>query len=112
VATRHLRSGGGQTWLTISAVAAAVIIVIFVTGLIFGLQRKLTDLLTEAIPHVTLRVADPKPTPLAEIQGAPPRLSSSRLEQLTPSRRTSTTGRGWPRRSGARNFGSGLDEPK
>ena len=36
VAARHLRSGGGQTWLTISAVAAAVIIVIFVTGLISG----------------------------------------------------------------------------
>lgn len=84
VALRHLRSGGGQTWLTISAVAAAVIIVIFVTGLVFGLERKLTDLLTEAIPHVTIRVPDPKPTPLAEVPGAPPGPSSSRLEQLAP----------------------------
>lgn len=84
VAMRHLRSGGGQTWLTISAVAAAVIIVIFVTALIFGLQRKLTDLLTEAIPHVTIRVQDPMPTPLAEVPGAPPGLSSSRLDQLAP----------------------------
>jgi lipoprotein-releasing system permease protein len=84
VAIRHLRSGGGQTWLTISAVAAAVIIVIFVTGLIFGLQRKWTDLLTESIPHVTVRVPDPKPTPLSQVPGVPTGPSSSRLEQLAP----------------------------
>jgi lipoprotein-releasing system permease protein len=84
VAIRHLRAGGGQTWLTISAVAAAVIIVIFVTGLIFGVQRKWVDLLTEAIPHVTVRVPDPKATPLAEIPGAPPGPSLSRLEQPAP----------------------------
>jgi lipoprotein-releasing system permease protein len=84
VAVRHLRSGGGQTWLTISAVAAAVIIVIFVTGLIFGAQRKWTELLTEALPHVTVRVRDPRPTPLAEVPGASTAPSSSRLEQLTP----------------------------
>ncbi len=94
VAVRHLRSGGGQTWLTMSAVAAAVIIVIFVTGLIFGLRQKLTDLLTEAIPHVTVRVADPKPMPLAEVPGAPPGPSSSRLEQLTPQQKDIDD---WPR---------------
>jgi lipoprotein-releasing system permease protein len=84
VAIRHLRSGGGQTWLTISAVAAAVIIVIFVTGLIFGAQRKWTELLTEALPHVTVRVPDPKPTPLSDVPGGPTGPSSSRLEQLAP----------------------------
>lgn len=94
VAMRHLRSGGGQTWLTISAVAAAVIIVIFVTALIFGLQRKLTDLLTEAIPHVTIRVQDPKPTPLAEVPGAPAGPSSSRLDQLAPQQKDIDD---WPR---------------
>ncbi len=94
VAMRHLRSGGGQTWLTMSAVAAAVIIVIFITGLIFGLEQKLTALLTEAIPHVTVRVADPKPTPLAEVPGAPPGPSSSRLEQLAPQQKDIDD---WPR---------------
>jgi lipoprotein-releasing system permease protein len=84
VAIRHLRSGGGQTLLTVSAVAVGVIIVIFVTALIFGLQRRLTILLTEAIPHVTIRVADPRPVPLAEIPGRPPGLASSRLEQQAP----------------------------
>lgn len=94
VAVRHLRSGGGQTWLTISAVAAAVIIVIFVTALIFGLHRKLTDLLTEAIPHVTIRVEDPTPTPLAEVPGAPQGPSSSRLDQLGPQQKDIDD---WPR---------------
>lgn len=94
VALRHLRSGGGQTWLTISAVATAVIIVIFVTGLIFGLQRKWTDLLTEAIPHVTVRVPDPKPTPLEQVPGAPPGAISSRLEQLAPQQKEIDD---WPR---------------
>lgn len=94
VAFRHLRSGGGQTWMTISAVAAGVIIVIFVTGLIFGMQRKWTRLLTEVIPHVTVRVPDPKPTPLAQVPGAPPGASSSRLEQLAPQQKDIDD---WPR---------------
>jgi lipoprotein-releasing system permease protein len=84
VALRHLRSGGGQTWLTISAVAAGVIIVIFVTALIFGLQRKWTRLLTEAIPHVTVRVSDLQPVPLERVPGGPPGVASSRVEQPAP----------------------------
>jgi len=36
LAFRHLVAGGGQTLLTVSAVAAGVIIVIFITSLIFG----------------------------------------------------------------------------
>ena len=63
LALRHLRSGGRQTLLTISAVAAGVIIVVFVTALIFGLQRRWTEILTDALPHVTIRVVDPKPLP-------------------------------------------------
>ena len=44
--------------LTVSAVAAGVIIVIFITSLIFGLQERLTELLTDAIPHVTVTVEE------------------------------------------------------
>lgn len=94
VAIRHLRSGGGQTWLTISAVAAGVLIVIFVTALIFGVRQKWTTLLTEAIPHVTIRVADPKPTPLGEVSGTPAGASSSRLEQQAPQQKDIDD---WPR---------------
>ena len=84
LAMRHLRSGGGQTLLTVSAVAAGVIIVIFVTALIFGLRQKLTTLLIEAIPHITIQVEEVKPTPLADIPGAPWGTSSSRVEQQAP----------------------------
>jgi lipoprotein-releasing system permease protein len=94
VAVRHLRAGGGQTWLTISAVAAGVIIVIFVTALIFGIQRRWTTLLTEAIPHVTVRVAEPAPTPLERVPGGPGGSTSSRLEQRAPQQKNIDD---WPR---------------
>jgi lipoprotein-releasing system permease protein len=84
LAIRHLRSGGKQTVLTISAVAAGVIIVVFVTALIFGLQRRWTTILTDALPHVTIRVVDPTPTPLATVPGALSGAVSSRIEQSAP----------------------------
>ena len=87
LAWRHLRSGGGQTWLTIAAVASGVIIVIFIMGLIFGLQKKFTSLLTEAIPHVTVQVPEGKPIPYADIPGSKGGLSSSRSELQAPQRK-------------------------
>jgi lipoprotein-releasing system permease protein len=84
LALRHLRSGGRQTLLTISAVAAGVIIVVFVTALIFGLQRRWTEILTDALPHITIRVVDPKPMPLAAVPGVPSEAVSSRIEQRAP----------------------------
>lgn len=84
IAVRHLLSGGGQTLLTVSAVAAGVIIVIFITSLIFGLQERLTELLTDAIPHVTVTVEEPKPQPLTRVPGAPEGPISSRVEQMAP----------------------------
>ncbi|HKR15101.1 MAG TPA: ABC transporter permease [Pyrinomonadaceae bacterium] len=84
VAVRHLLSGGGQTLLTVSAVAAGVIIVIFITSLIFGLQQQLTELLTDAIPHVTVTVEEPKPRPLSRVPGNEGDLSSTQIEQRAP----------------------------
>lgn len=84
VAVRHLLSGGGQTLLTVSAVAAGVIIVIFITSLIFGLQERLTELLTDAIPHVTVTVEEPEPRPLAKVAPSPGDLSSTEIEQQAP----------------------------
>ena len=84
VAVRHLVSGGGQTLLTVSAVAAGVIIVIFITSLIFGLQQHLTELLTDAIPHVTVTVEELKPKPLSSVPGAPQGPSSTAIEQRAP----------------------------
>jgi ABC-type lipoprotein release transport system permease subunit len=97
----HLRSGGKQTLLTISAVAAGVIIVVFVTALIFGLQRRWTNILTDALPHVTIRVVDPKPAPLATVPGAPSGAISSRIEQSSHLQRC-----GWTQRpTSLRRFG-------
>jgi lipoprotein-releasing system permease protein len=84
VAVRHLLSGGGQTLLTVSAVAAGVIIVIFITSLIFGLQERLTELLTDAIPHVTVTVEETKPQPLSKVPGTTSDLSSTEIEQRAP----------------------------
>jgi lipoprotein-releasing system permease protein len=80
LAVRHLRYGGGQTLLTVSAVAAGVIIVIFITALIFGLRQKMTALLTETIPHITLQVKVVQPTPLADVAGVSAGASFSRIE--------------------------------
>ncbi len=87
LAWRHLRSGGSQTWLTIGAVASGVIIVIFIMGLIFGLQRRLTALLTDAIPHVTVQVPEGKPIPYADLLGVAASTSSSRSEMQAPQRK-------------------------
>jgi lipoprotein-releasing system permease protein len=76
LALRHLWSGGLQTLMTISAVATGVIIVIFITSLIFGLQEMMSILLTESIPHITVEVQDSKPTSLDD----PENPTSSRVE--------------------------------
>jgi lipoprotein-releasing system permease protein len=83
LASRHLRSGGGQTLLTIGAVATGVTIVIFVTSLIFGLQERQTELLTGNIPHVTVQVQDPSPRPLDGLAGSSNPISS-KIEQQAP----------------------------
>jgi lipoprotein-releasing system permease protein len=84
LALRHLLTGGGQTLLTIGAVAAGVVVIIFLTSLIFGLQKKLTVTLTESLPHVVVRVAEQKPVPLAELGDLQSAMSSSRIEQQAP----------------------------
>jgi len=84
LAVRHLLTGGGQTLLTVGAVAAGVIVIIFLTALIFGMRAKLTKMLTESIPHVTVKVRDVEPVPLAEIQDLDAAMSSSRVEKQAP----------------------------
>ena len=84
LALRHLITGGGQTLLTIGAVAAGVIVIIFLTALIFGIRLKLTNMLTESIPHVTVRVRETEPVPLSELQDLGSAMSSSRIEKQAP----------------------------
>jgi lipoprotein-releasing system permease protein len=84
LALRHLATGGGQTLLTVGAVAAGVIVIIFLTALIFGMRAKLTKMLTESIPHVTVKVREVEPVPLSEVQDLGTAMSSSRVEKQAP----------------------------
>jgi lipoprotein-releasing system permease protein len=84
LALRHLLTGGGQTILTVGAVAAGVIVIIFLTALIFGMRKRLTETLTENIPHVTVKVRDLEPVPLSELQELGSAMSSSRIEKQAP----------------------------
>lgn len=79
LAFRHLRAGGGQTALTVSAVAAGVIVILFISSLIFGVQRQITTLLTDILPHITVTVPEPKPLPLSRVQPTDG-IVSSRIE--------------------------------
>jgi lipoprotein-releasing system permease protein len=68
MAIRHLVSGGGQTWLTISAVAIAVTVIIFIQTLITGVQQRFLRDLVGSLPHVTVKAPDPFPTTLASVE--------------------------------------------
>jgi lipoprotein-releasing system permease protein len=84
LALRHLITGGGQTVLTIGAVATGVIVIVFLTALIFGIRARLTEMLTEQIPHVTVRVKDLEPVPLSELSDLQSAMSSTRIEKQAP----------------------------
>ena len=61
--TLALRSGKGQTLLTICAVAAGVIIVVFISAIVFGIRKNITAILTDALPHIMVRAAEQKAVP-------------------------------------------------
>jgi len=84
LALRYLMTGGGQTLLTIGSVAAGVIVIVFLTSLIFGIRGRLTTMLTESIPHVTVKIREPEPIPLSELQDLGSAMSSSRVEKKAP----------------------------
>lgn len=61
LAARHLRHGRGHTLLTTGVVAMSVTLVIFLTALIGGLQRRLIATVTGAVAHVTVEQAERPP---------------------------------------------------
>lgn len=88
VAIRHLRSGGAQTFLTISAVAAGVVIVVFITSLILGLHRHLTVQLTQSIPHIRVTTRDLRPTIEGLIAPNDPLISRRVQQRAAPQQQT------------------------
>lgn len=90
LALRHLRAGGGQTVLTVSAVAAGVILVVFISSLIFGLRQRIEELITDILPHITITPLEPEPRPLSEIDtplAGLDALITSRVEKQSPQRK-------------------------
>ena len=84
LAMRHLRSGSGQTLLTISAVATGVVVVIFISSLVFGVRASISDLLTDMLPAVTVKPLEPSPVPLAKTGSTDFGVSSTRIELHNP----------------------------
>lgn len=76
IAWRHLVSGGGQSVLTVCAVAIAVTVIIFIQTLITGVQRRFIHDLIGPLPHVTVKAPDPLPRTLAQVS---PRRSGGAL---------------------------------
>lgn len=66
LAWRYVVTSRGQTALTVAAVAAAVCLIIFVNCLLIGVQGRFIRDLIGAIPHVTVKVPDPDPQPVAD----------------------------------------------
>lgn len=69
LAWRYVITSRGQTGLTVAAVAAAVCLIIFVNCLLIGVQARFVRDLIGAIAHITVKVPDPDPQPLADTEG-------------------------------------------
>lgn len=83
IALRHLRAGGSQTLLILGGVAMAVTLVIFVSGLITGLQQRLIDTIAGSVSHITLEAPERIPRVPAELPDHPQALVvSSRQQRL------------------------------
>jgi lipoprotein-releasing system permease protein len=87
LALRHLRSGGGQTVLTVSAVATGVAVIVFMSSMLFGVRAHVAEMLTDILPHVTVQPPEPEPTPLAKTPDAPAGLAVSRIERQNQQRK-------------------------
>ncbi len=61
LAIRHLRAGGSQTLLIVGGVAMAVTLVIFISGLIGGVQQRIVRDITGSLPHVTVQAPELQP---------------------------------------------------
>jgi len=84
LALRHLRAGGWQTVLILGGVAMAVTLVIFVSGLIYGLQERLINTITGSVAHITLTAPKREPRVMENLpdQGRDVLVVSDRQQRL------------------------------
>lgn len=72
----------GQTELTVGAVAVGVLLVVFLSSLINGLQIGLVEDVVGSIPHVIVEAGTPDAKPLWQVQGASSQALTA-LEKIT-----------------------------
>lgn len=88
VAWRHLFSSHGQTELTVGAVAVGVLLVVFLSSLINGLQEGLIEDMVGSIPHVTVEAAPREAKPAWAMPGVNLGPNAiTKLESLTSQKR-------------------------
>ncbi|MCL5105294.1 MAG: ABC transporter permease [Armatimonadetes bacterium] len=89
VAWRHLLTGHGQTELTVGAVAVGVLLVVFLSSLINGLQIGLVEDVVGSIPHITVEAATPGAKPLWRVpgRGGEGGILVSKLEKMATQKR-------------------------
>lgn len=80
VATRHLRFGIAQALLTMGVVAISVTLIIFLGSLIGGLQKRLIETVTGAIPQIV--ISQPERVPIPPWSLDDDRLYTGRLPRL------------------------------
>lgn len=82
VALRQLRHNLGQTLLSMGVVAISVSLIVFISSLIGGLQKRLINSVTGAIPHVIIKQPQRLPIAAWETQPAPAPAASQPREPL------------------------------
>lgn len=89
LAYRHLVSGGGQTLLTVAAVAIAVTVIIFINTLITGVQQRILKDLLGQLAHINIKAPNPAPKTLSDVMskteapsGNAPFFSTDRQKQV------------------------------
>jgi lipoprotein-releasing system permease protein len=71
LAWRHLRAGGSQTLLIIAGVAVAVTLVVFISGIITGVQRRFVTTIIGSSPQVVVRAPEITPRVASRLPGVP-----------------------------------------
>lgn len=97
VAWRHLIISHGQTELTVGAVAVGVLLVVFLSSLINGLQIGLMEDVVGSIPHISVEAATPDAKPLWQVAGGSSEALTSLEKMTTRSKRIGQ----WERVQGA-----------
>ena len=89
IAWRHLLTSHGQTELTVGAVSVGVLLVVFLSSLINGLQLGLIDDVVGSIPHITVEAETPTARPLWQVDGYSGESGTvvTKLEKISPRKR-------------------------